>query len=330
MQQRRIKSWHWGWWLLVGAALLLLHLSAGPSALLHWPLTATEQTILFELRLPRLALALIAGAGLALAGAILQILLRNPLAEPSILGVGQSASVVVVAILYFQLLGTGVWQGWLLPWFAFGGALVGLALVLWLGARRSTMQLLLAGVAVGMFASALMALLLNLAPSPFAYQEWSLWMLGSLSHRSWQDVLMLLPGLLLAVVVVARQRKFLQALVLSETTVQTLGFAVQRNRNQLFIATALLSGCLVVSVGLIGFIGLMAPHLARQFGLTQPRQLMVASAWLGALLLVLCDAIAQWLPTPNELQVGVVTALIGTPVLVLLLLQQTRAANASE
>lgn len=327
MQQHRTKRWHWGWWLLLSSILVLLHLSAGPSALLHWPLTGTEQIILLELRLPRLVLAIIAGAGLAIAGAILQILLRNPLAEPSILGVGQSASVVVVAILYFQLLGTGMWQGWLLPWFAFGGALLGLALVLWLGARRSTMQLLLAGIAVGMFASALMALLLNLAPSPFAYQEWSLWMLGSLAHRSWQDVLILTPGLLLAIWVVVRQQPFLQALVLSEATVQTLGFNVQRHRNQLFIATALLSGCLVVSVGLIGFIGLMAPHIARQLGLSQPRQLILASAWLGALLLLLCDALAQWLPTPNELQVGVVTALIGTPILVLLLQQQTRASS---
>lgn len=327
MPQHRTNSGHGGWWLLVTMAVILLHLTAGPSSLLHWPLTAMEQTILFELRVPRLVLALMAGASLALAGAVLQILLRNPLAEPSILGVGQSASVVVVAILYFQLLGSGVWQAWLLPWFAFAGALIGLVLVLWLGARRSTMQLLLAGVAVGMFASALMALLLNLAPSPFAYQEWSLWMLGSLSHRSWRDVWMLVPGLLLAVLVIARHQRFLQALVLSEATVQTLGFRVQRDRNQLFIATALLSGCLVVSVGLIGFIGLMAPHIARQLGYWQPRQLIIVSALSGALLLVFCDALAQWLPTPNELQVGVVTALIGTPILVMLLRRQVRASH---
>lgn len=313
--------------IIVAVAVLLLssilHLLSGAFTLVPWDLNELEHIIFWQLRVPRLILALLAGAALGCSGAALQLLLRNGLAEPGILGIGNAAAVTTVGALYFGLVAP---TSWLLPVIGFVGAMSGLVLLLWLSRRDlGAHSVILAGVAIAAFSGAGLALILHLAPNPFAYQEWSLWLLGSFANRSWEHVALFLPGVVIGFALLLRSRHFINALILGEETVATLGYHLLRRRTLVLLALALISGSAVVAVGVIGFIGLIAPHALRLAGIHHPTSVLFGSGLIGAVLVVVCDLVALNLPTQNELQVGVITALLGAPLFILLLYRRQQS-----
>jgi iron complex transport system permease protein len=278
--------------------------------------------ILTEVRLPRTLLALTAGATLGLCGAVMQSLLRNPLASPGLIGSASGAALGAVTALYFGL--AGLFSA-ALPLGGIMGALGATLLVYLLAGRRGgSLSLILAGVAVNAFALSLVSLLLNLAPSPYAVQEIALWMLGSLAHASLDDLHIMLPGTLLGWLLLWRLGRPLDLLTLGEETAHSMGLDLPRLRRRIFLAVALAVGSSVAVTGAIGFVGLVVPHLLRPLVGHRPSRLLLASALGGASLLLAADIAARLLPAPQEIKVGVLTSLIGAPFFLYLILKSRR------
>lgn len=315
--------------LVLLAAVLLWALDQGPMELPLWQALAAglrgEQSlasiIVWEVRLPRALLAMLVGAALGLAGAAMQGFLRNPLADPGILGVSGSAALGAVLVLYFGLSHVG-W--YVLPLGGLLGALVSVLLILLLAGRGgSDIALVLAGLAVSSFAAALIALTLNLAKSPYAMSEMVHWMLGSVANRSMLHVQMVWPFLLLGSVMLLVGWRYLDVLTLGNETAHAMGYDPQRWRWWLVCGIALCVGAAVSVSGAIGFVGLMVPHLMRPLVGFRPGALMPASALAGAVLLLLADVLVQALPG-KPLQLGVVTALLGAPFFFYLIIHHRR------
>ena len=278
-----------------------------------------HQTVVWEIRLPRVLLAVLVGATLGLAGAAMQGFLRNPLAEPGILGVSSGAALGAVIVLYFGF-AAAAWY-WL-PVAAITGALMSLVLVYLLaGFRSSVLSLILAGVAINAIAGALISVALNFAPSYFALQEIVFWLMGSLSNRNMQHVYIAAPFILVGWVLLFSRYRFLNALSLGEETATSLGFKPQRERNFLLIGLALCVGAAVAVSGSIGFVGLVVPHLLRPLVGYKPSRLLFASALGGALLVLCADIFVRQLDVARELKLGVVTSLLGGPFFLILILK---------
>ncbi|MBN2887512.1 MAG: iron ABC transporter permease [Chromatiaceae bacterium] len=286
--------------------------------------TGSEQAVIIvrEIRLPRLLLAWLLGASLALSGAALQGLLRNPLAEPGLLGISASAGLGAVLALYFGLTSLGLW---LAPGAAMLGALVA-TLVLHALSRRgeSSITLILAGVALSALAGALTSLALNLAPDPTALQDMVLWLLGSIADRSFADVLLVLPFVLVGLGLLLASAPALEVLSLGEAEARTLGVEPRRVRALVIGGSALSVGACVAVSGTIGFVGLVVPHLLRPFVGHHPGRLLAPSALGGALLVVGADLALRLIEAPRELMLGVVTALLGAPFFLVLVLRARR------
>src|SRR5262245_11398980 len=269
--------------------------------------------VLVELRLPRALLGCLVGFSLGLCGAALQGLLRNPLAEPGIIGVSSMASLGAVIVFYFGLSGVFLLA---LPLGGVAGAMVATILLLGLAGRGvSTMTLILAGVAIYSFANAATALALNLAPNPFAVMEIVYWLLGSLADRSLPYVWLVLPIMLAGWALILISGPPLDALTLGEDTAKSLGFNLGRLRFQLVAGTALAVGSAVAVAGSIGFVGLVVPHLLRPLVAHRPGRLLLVSGLGGAVLTLASDITVRLLPVQPELKLGVVTAIIGAPFL---------------
>ena len=281
--------------------------------------------ILTEVRLPRSLIALFAGATLGLCGAVMQSLLRNPLASPGLIGSASGAALGAVIALYFGL--ASLWSA-ALPLSGILGSLSATLLTYLLAGRNGgTLTLILAGVAINAFALALISLLLNLAPSPYAVQEIALWMLGSLSNASLNDLWIMLPGTLLGWLLLLRLGQALDLLSLGEETSQSMGVDLQRLRWRVFLALALAVGSAVSVTGSIGFIGLVVPHLLRPLVGYRPSRLLLASALGGAILLLTADIAVRLLPTQTEIKVGVLTSLIGAPFFLYLIIKGRRLTS---
>lgn len=279
--------------------------------------------ILLDLRLPRTLLGLMVGAILGLAGAALQGYLRNPLAEPSVLGTSNAAALGAVAALYF---GLAAIHPAILPLLSIAAALLSLgALTLLSGKADSPLSLILGGIAVGTLAGAAISLSLNLSPNPFAAMEIMTWLMGSLENRSYQHIIIAAPCVLLGVILLFWDRKALDALSLGEDAATSLGINLRTTRLRLLIGTAIGVGGAVAVSGAIGFIGLIVPHLIRPFTDKSPSAILLPSAIGGAALLVLADIAVRIIPTSNELKLGVVTAFLGVPIFLLHLLRQRRS-----
>ena len=319
--------------LLLGLLLLLaaaLSLSVGPEGLpFSGELLALGRsdpelalTILTEIRLPRVAIGLLVGGTLGLAGAALQGLLRNPLVEPGLIGVSSGATLGAVIAIYF---GLSAQFALLLP---LGGVLGALAALLVLfavaGRDPGTLTLILAGVAIGSFATALTSLALNLAPSPFAALEIVFWMLGSLADRSLEHLWLVAPPILVGCTLIASTGRALEALTLGEDTAASLGFDLAAVKRRAIGGAALAVGAAVAVTGIIGFVGLVVPHLLRPLVGHHPRRLLVPSALGGALLLTLADVASRLLSGDQELKLGVLTALIGAPFFLHLMIKLRR------
>ncbi|MCB1860937.1 MAG: iron ABC transporter permease [Gammaproteobacteria bacterium] len=308
--------------------LLSLFIGANPIPVLAAVMDAAGDTqsvialILTEVRLPRALIALLAGATLGLCGAAMQGLLRNPLASPGLVGSAGGAALGASLTLYSGL-AAGFWLA--LPAGGIVGSLLATLLVYSLAGRAAgTATLILAGVAVNSIAMALISLLINLAPSPYAVREIVLWMLGSIANHSMDDFWIMLPGTLLGWALLAGTGRSLDALTLGEETAHTLGVNLDRLRWRIFVAIALAVGSAVSTTGAIGFVGLVTPHLLRPLVGFQPGRLLPASALGGAIMLLCADIGVRLFPAGTEIKVGVLTALVGAPFFLFLIVRSRR------
>tara|TARA_R110000787_G_scaffold15563_5_gene48219 strand:- start:45397 stop:46428 length:1032 start_codon:yes stop_codon:yes gene_type:complete len=278
--------------------------------------------IFYEIRLPRAILGLMIGATLGLSGAALQGFLRNPLAEPGIIGVSAAASLGAVLAFYFGLASLFALA---LPFGGMLGAALGVLVVQLLAGRsNSPLTFILAGVAVTSFAAALTSLALNMAENPFAALEIMFWLLGSLADRSFEHVWLSAPFILLGCLILMTVARPLDALTLGEEAAQTMGFDMGAVRRRLVFGTALSVGAATSVAGAIGFVGLIVPHLLRRLTGNRPSLLLPASMLGGAALLLMADIAVRLLSPGRELKIGVLTALIGAPFFLYLVLQQRR------
>ncbi|MCW8945515.1 MAG: iron ABC transporter permease [Sedimenticola sp.] len=275
-----------------------------------------------EIRLPRALIALFTGATLGLCGAAMQGLLRNPLASPGLIGSSSGAALGAVAVLYF---GLGVVMPLAVPLGGVAGALLATFMVyLMAGREAGTLTLILAGVAINALALALISLLLNLAPSPYAVREIVLWMMGSIANHSMTELWTLLPGVLLGWIMLFGTGRSLDALTLGEETASTMGISLARLRWRIFLAVALSVGSAVSITGSIGFIGLVVPHLLRPLVGYQPSRLLLSSALGGAALLLAADISTRLFPAGTDIKVGVLTSLVGAPFFLYLIIKSRR------
>lgn len=285
--------------------------------------TLRNRVIVREIRLPRVLLALLVGMSLGVAGAAMQGLLRNPLAEPGLLGVSASASLGAVLCLYFGLATVSLW--WLPVSAMSTAALATLVLYLIARAGADNLTLILAGVALSALASALTSLAINLAPNPTDVQDIVLWLLGSLADRSFTDIGLCLPFVLLGVGLLLACGRELDALTLGEDEARSLGVNLPRLRILVIVGTALCVGASVAVTGAIGFVGLVVPHMLRRLVGYHPARLLPASALGGALLLLSADIVLRLLSGSQEIMLGVVTALVGAPFFLALVLRSRSA-----
>ena len=327
----------WAW--ILGAALvasLVLAITVGPaeitpldvwSSVLHHlglgesPLSALRDGIVWQLRLPRVLTAAAVGAGLALSGAVMQAITRNPLADSYLLGLSGGASLGAVAVL---VLGATV----LLAPAAFVGALAALLATLLIARASgplSPARTVLAGVAVSAFAAAVTSFIIYWTATGDSYREILAWLLGSLAGARWPAVLIAVGAIAVVGIPLVLSGRTLDAFAFGDTAAAALGVHVERTRWLLLIATALLTGAMVSVSGSIGFVGLVLPHAIRLLVGTANRLVLPLSALLGAVVLVWADTAARTVFDPRELPVGIVTAIVGAPLFVLLLLRRVRA-----
>ncbi|MFB2549833.1 FecCD family ABC transporter permease [Ensifer soli] len=288
-------------------------------------LTAQQTVIIEAVRLPRTLLGLLAGAGLGLSGAMLQGLFRNPLADPGLVGVTSGAAMAAVAAI---VLGTGLLAPLthlfgvaFLPLMAFLGALLNTSLLYLIatqGGRTSTASLILAGIALGALASAVTGLMIFSADDT-ALRDITFWSLGSLGGATMTRVLVLLPFVGAVVLLMPFVARGLDALVLGEAAAFHMGVPVQRLKRLVIVGVAAACGATVAMTGSIAFVGIIVPHLVRLVLGPAHRRVLPASALGGAALMLLADSLARVVAAPAELPIGIITALLGTPVFLMLL-----------
>ena len=322
------RKWLWGGGLLVALILSVsLGVFLGSTDVGFWTvwkvilqhtgladgsnMDEADAAIIWELRLPRVLLVGLVGACLATAGVIYQGLLKNHLADPYILGVSSGAAVGAALVI---ITGWGDRSGWMLPLFAFLGACLALLLVLQLGRGRRASQassLILAGVVVQAFFSAVLTLAISTSPEEM--QRIQFWLMGSFAFRGWQHIGLLLPFFLIGFLVCWRFSRELNLMVLGERSAHHLGVHVEKMRIFLLIIVSLMTSAAVSVSGMIGFVGLVVPHIMRMLTGADHRYLLPLSALFGASFLIWADGLSRIVLAPRELPIGVVTAFVGAP-----------------
>ncbi len=303
---------------LLVALAFLFNLSAGKVFIPPFGLAAgsADALIMAELRLPRALLALGIGAMLGAAGAALQGWLRNPLADPAVLGISASAALGSVLAIFLGAAATPA----IVSAAGMAGAVVAMALLLLLvGGGASTTMFILAGVILSTLAGSLMALLISLAPTPFALGEIVTWSMGALTDRTMADAARALPFIALGLALLMPAARALDALSLGEETARSLGVRIGRMQALIMLGTGLGVGAGVAVSGVVGFVGLIVPHLLRPLAGEQPSAIILPSALGGAALLLTADALVRLVPGAQELKLGIAMALIGAPFFLLLL-----------
>lgn len=282
-------------------------------------------TVMVELRLPRALLAAALGASLGLAGAAMQGYLRNPLAEPGLIGVSGAAALGAVLALQTGLAASFALA---LPLAALAGASLAVVLILWLaGPRGSSLTLILAGIAISALTGALTSLVLNLSPNPYAASEIVFWLMGSVKDRSLDHVALALPFMLVGWALLLTLGRGLDALTLGEDAAQSLGVSLPALRLRLLLGTAACVGAGTAVAGAVGFVGLVVPHILRPLFGARPSALLWASALGGAALTLAADLATRVILPDRDLKLGVVMALVGAP-LFLHLIYKTRGETA--
>ena len=304
---------------LMVAALFAASLLIGPAGLgLGESLSALVRgeggpvaLVMQEIRLPRAILGLLCGAALGIAGAAMQGYLRNPLAEPGLIGVSSSASLGAVLALQTGLAASFAPA---LPLAALSGAAGSVLLILLLaGPRGGALALILAGIAISALTGSLTSLVLNLSPNPFAAMEIVYWMMGSLADRSMTHVWLAGPLILAGVAALMTLGRGLDALTLGEDAAQSMGVNLARLRWMLILGTAAAVGAAVAVAGAVGFVGLVVPHILRPFVGARPSRLLPASALGGAAMLLAADIATRLIAPDRDLKLGVLTAIVGAP-----------------
>ncbi|MEM8826212.1 MAG: iron ABC transporter permease [Pseudomonadota bacterium] len=284
-----------------------------------------DRIVIWQIRLPRALTAALVGAALGMSGAALQGLLRNPLAEPGVLGVSASAALAATTVLY---LGLATYHPLILPAAAIAGALAATFIVAIAAFRtRSVVTLILIGVGISSFAAALMALMMNLAPNPFSLADMVDWMLGSVANRSLADIARSGPFLAVGILIMLISRRGLAALSLGEEAAEGIGLDLKRQRLLVIMGAGLATGAAVALAGSIGFVGIVAPHLIRPAVRHDPARLLIPAALLGAIILVVADIGVRLLPTDTELKLGVVAALVGAPIFISIAARRRRVGT---
>ncbi len=313
--------------------LFIVSLAVGPAPLRFENLVQSARSgvagadwvILTEIRLPRTLLALLIGMGLGMSGAALQGLLRNPLADPGVIGVSSLSALGAVIAFYT---GLSALFPLALPMAAILFSLMGVIALEGLAGRGGALSLILAGVALSSLAGAMTSLALTLSPNPYASLEIVFWMLGSLNDRSMEHVALAVPFMICGAVLLALAAPALNALTLGEAAAASLGVDLRRTRRLVIAGVSLCVGASVAVSGVIGFVGLLAPHLMRPLVGHGPARLLPASALAGGCLLVASDILVRLIAPTADLKLGVVTALIGAPLFLYLALRaRTEAAS---
>jgi iron complex transport system permease protein len=321
---------------LLLAALVPLSLLAGRVWIDPFAPGATRNAVLIlaELRLPRAVLAVTIGAGLGAAGAAMQGYLRNPLADPGLFGIAPMAALGAVASFWAAPLLAPALAAWSLPVMALLGAALGMALLALIagrtvsdaagGAGGGIALFTLAGLMLASLAGALTALAITLAPSPFALSEIVLWLNGALTDRSWREVTIAAPLTLAGIAVLAATARGLDALTLGEEAARSLGLDPRALLALLVVGIGLTVGAGVAVAGIVGFVGLVVPHLVRPLTDRLPSSLLLPSALAGACLVLAADSVVRILPLVTELRLGIALSLIGAPFFGWLLLRMRR------
>ncbi|MCK8491615.1 iron ABC transporter permease [Spirosoma sp. RP8] len=295
---------------------------------------STKEAILLAIRLPRVCLAVLIGAGLAISGAAIQGLFRNPLADPGLIGISSGASLAAVMMIvleakFFQTL-TGMLGMYALSVVAFFGACATAFLVYRIArvaGRDVITTMLLTGIAINALSGALTGIMTYLATDE-QLRNITFWSLGSLGGASWTSVLAILPFTIIALVGIPRLAKSLNLLALGESQASMLGVNLTVTKRQIIIFSTMAVGTSVAVAGVIGFVGLVIPHLIRMGAGSDHRRVLVGSALGGSIVLTLADTLARTLVAPAELPIGILTALIGTPVFLWILFREKRRTVA--
>ncbi len=308
--------------LLVGGTSLPIWQIA--SAIAH-PHASDAATIVWQLRLPRVIIGAVVGSSLAIAGALLQGMLRNPLVDPYLTGVSAGAAVAIVAGMTIGISAAAV------PALGFGSGMATALLVAALarrGAGIDATRLILAGVSLSSLFSAIIALMLTRLQTTDAAPAIIGWLAGSLAARGWSDLVFALPYAILGAAIAAFSVPALNALRLGDVRAASVGVDVERTQWAILCASSLLTACAVTLSGTVGFVGLIVPHVARRIVGSDARAVIPASALLGATLVILADAVCRSAFAPTEIPIGVLLAFIGVPAFLYLYLRDQRAAAA--
>jgi iron complex transport system permease protein len=273
-----------------------------------------DSVIIWSIRLPRALAAFVVGIALGVSGAALQGLLRNPLAEPGVLGVSASASLGATFVIYYGLAAISPWA---MPAAAIVGALAATSLITVAALKtRAVVTLILIGVGLSSFSGAAMSMLMNMAPNPFSLSDLINWMLGSVANRSFADIGFAAPFLLAGLAIIMATRRGLTALTLGDEAAQGVGLDLRKQRIAVVLGAGLLSGAAVSIAGAIGFVGIIAPHVIRPWVSYDPARTLLPAGLFAGIILMLADIAVRLAPTTNELKLGVVAALIGAPAFV--------------
>jgi iron complex transport system permease protein len=306
---------------VVGARVVPFWVSMGD-------VSASDEIIIWLIRVPRVLVAALVGAGLAMAGALMQGLFRNSLAEPNIVGVASGA--VLGAVIVF-VSGFAAKSAVVLPIAAFFGALCALAVVYALATRGGTTPvatLLLSGIALGAFLGAISSLMITLSIVNWQVaQEIVFWMMGGLDSRTWTHVWISGPFILLALAISMYYARDLDLLIQGEESAAALGVEVETSKRVIIVLSALMTGSCVAVAGAVGFVGLIVPHVVRLFVGPGHRALLPSSALAGAAFLIVCDLIARTIHPPTEIRLGIITATFGAPFFLFLLIKKYREVS---
>ncbi|HQS12192.1 MAG: ABC transporter permease [Sphingomonadales bacterium 35-56-22] len=303
-------------------AAFLLSLMAGKVWIwpMSWAADNADGWIFLELRLPRALLGLCVGAALGLSGAVLQGYLRNPLADPTVLGVSASAALGGVLAIFLGIN--------LVPFGLFGCAMIGagasILLLLAIGRGGGPIGFILGGMVLSTLAGALTAFVISIAPNPFAASEIINWLMGALTDRLMEDVLTALPFMAIGALLLLTTGRALDALTLGENGAKSLGVDLFRLQWLIVLGVGLSVGASVAVSGVVGFVGLIVPHLIRSFYGEQPSRILVPSALGGAILTLTADSLVRLIPGPGEMRLGIAMAVLGAPFFLLLLLRYRR------
>lgn len=283
----------------------------------------TDQLVMQSIRLPRALSAFVVGGALGMSGAALQGLLRNPLAEPGVLGVTAASSFGATLTIFT---GLAALFPLAVPLGAILGALFATYLLTLLAYRlQSVVALILVGVTLSSFIGALMSLTLSLAPNPFSTAELLNWSFGSVANRSWTDLGVAAPGLILGTVILSRVRRGLGILTLGEDVAATSGLDLKAHRRAVIAGAGLATGSAVALAGAIGFVGIIAPHVVRPWVRHDPGRTLVPSFLVGGVALLLADMTIRVLPVGGSLRLGVAAALVGAPLFAIIAVREARS-----